>query len=292
MLKLSERAILVKLRMSSWSGNMRDDEVTSEVITKHRAAKGSGGFNKKLVNSDLLRGVSGAMSRVKAAHRSLSLPWADDARITPTANYQHYSKVMRDGKADIESSVKEMLALYPAYIGSIANKDRLGSMYDPADYPTVEELEKKFGMDLEVTQVPDSADFRAQLSEASVKAVVKDIERRSNERVNAALNDVFERVAKATEHMMERLRAYVPAEAAGTSENRFHDSLIYNVKDLAELLPMLNINGDPRIDKLSQQMLEQLAANSPDVLRVNDKLRESTAAKAEAIFKKVNGYLQ
>jgi len=109
--------------------------------------------------------------------------------------------------------------------------------------------------------------------------------------VKAALNSVFERIAGHAEHIMKRLREYKPAQGEGRADNIFKDSLVYNIKELAELLPGLNITGDVRIDKLQEQLLEQLVSNPPEILRADDKVRASTANKAEEILKKVKSFM-
>ncbi len=291
MIKLSERAVLVALHMGTWSGYMFDDEVTTDVSQRAKADKKVGRYNKLLVDKTLLRGVGSAVSLARTTHSTLTLPWSDDARILSTAAHPHYSSQMRDRRINLEQERDEMLKLYPAHISSLQNKDRLGKLYNADDFPTVEELRDRFYIDVEIKQMPDTADFRAKLSDASVKAVIKDIERRGDQRVKTALNDVFRRVADHTEKMVERLRIYQPAEGSGRAGNIFKDSLVYNLKELAELLPILNVTDDPRISKLQQQITDELIANSPEVLRVNDKVRLATADKAEEIYKRVSAYL-
>ena len=134
-----------------------------------------------------------------------------------------------------------------------------------------------------------SSDFRAELSDETTKAIVKDIERRTDQRLNEAMNDVFERVIKVTAKMAERLRAYKVVE--GGVESDFRGSIVWNIREIAELLPSLNITGDKRLDDLHQKLLDDLTAHSPEVLKDNESLRLKTADKAEKLLKKVQSYL-
>jgi hypothetical protein len=151
-------------------------------------------------------------------------------------------------------------------------------------------IRKRFYVDVEVKPVPESGDFRTELSEKTVKAIVADIERRGKQRVELAMQDIYQRVADMTERMVERLRAFKPAEGDERSQNIFKDSLVWNIKELADLLPVLNITGDTRIDALQLQ-LKGLTENSPEILRSNDRIRAKTADKADKILAKARSFL-
>lgn len=287
-MKISERAVLASLHVGSWSGKAYDSAVSEEVSEQKDASKSAGRYQKQLADAGLLRGVGGAISLARKTHERFTLPWSKDARILSTQTYQDYVKRMHQARLDVEAEADKATQLYPAYINSAENKKRLGKMFNPDDYPTPEEFRAKFHLDVEINKVPEAGDFRAELSEATVGAVVKDIERRSKARVDQALNNVFERVAEVTEKMVERLRAF--DNANGKVANGFRDSLVLNIKDVADMLPSLNITGDQRIEKLRDQLLDQLV-QSPDALKANEALRKATASKAEAILNRVRGYM-
>jgi hypothetical protein len=144
---------------------------------------------------------------------------------------------------------------------------------------------------VEIKPVPAAGDFRAELSDAHVKAVTKDIERRTEERLGRAMDDVFERIQDATSKMVEKLRAYKPRVIGEANEGVFRDSLVYNLRELAELIPALNITNDKRLDELHTRLLADCTKHEPDELREDEKLRRKTADAAEKILAKVNSYL-
>lgn len=291
MTKLSERAMLSKLRVGMWSGQLVDHSVTEEVSDNHGAElKGAGSYSKQIVARRFLRQVGSKVSVARSNHRTMTLPWDDDGtRILSTAAYLQYAEQMRLQRVMVESAASEFVKAMPEYIAEA--KTRLGTMFDKTDYPTAEEVRKKFFIDIEIRAVPEAADFRAQLSDASVKSIVKDIERRSTDRIEQAMNDVYARIADVTSKMVERLRAFKPPQGDDRAENIFKDSLIVNVKVLADLIPMLNITGDKRLIELQGRLTKDLLEYSPEILRVDPKLRAATAEKAEKILRKVTQIL-
>jgi ribosomal protein S13 len=287
---LQERTVLACLHIGVWSGMMKDQDVNEEVATKHNAdVKDAGSYSKRLVARKHLHGVSSKAHVISRTHRLLTLPWEDGGvRILSTKTYVAYGEQMRMARLAFDAAVLEFQANLPNYIED-AKRNVLGTMFKPEDYPTADEVVKKFWVDVEIKPVPKAADFRAELSDAATKAIIKDIEKRTDERLAKAMNDVFERVIDVTQHMVERLRAYKPVEGART-ENNFRDTLVWNISELAKLLPDLNITGDSRIDELQAQ-LDDLTENSPTLLRDSEALRLKTADKAEKLLKKVQKYL-
>jgi hypothetical protein len=286
-MKLSERAMLTSVHVGSWSGKAIDRDVTDEVAENHNAeAKDSGIYSKQLISKKALRAVHSKISLVRQTHRTLTLPWNDDARILAASGYLHYTKCMRDGRLAVEEAAKALAKQFPEWVEEA--KGRLGSMFDASEYPAPDTVLKRFYVDCEISPIPEAGDFRTKLSEATVKAVTKDIEKRSADRVKRAVNDVFERIVDVTTKMADKLNKY---EGSQGQEGSFRDSLVYNVVQLGELVPSLNITGDKRLDDMSRELLKACKDASPELLRSDAKLRKQTAINAEKLAKKAKAFL-
>jgi hypothetical protein len=289
--QLAERAMLVALHISAWQGMQVDREVTDATNADFKADKKAGRYNKRLVDAQFLEGISSASSKARAAHRLLTLPWEDDGtRVLANVGYINYTTVMKDCRYKYEQSVKEFLADMTPAINEA--KVRLGDMFKADDYPDAADLKSKFGFDVEIKPMPEGKDFRTKLSEDAVKAIVKDIERRSDQRLELAMKDVFNRVHEAVLKMTERLREYQPGKDGKKATGIIRDTVVYNINDLADLMPTLNVMGDPRIDELASQLKAELVEHSPELLRSDAKLRQATISKADKILRKVKVYMK
>jgi hypothetical protein len=286
-MKLQDRAMLTSLHLGSWGGQAVDRQVTEETAEAHSAdLKDSGRYNKQLISKKALREVLGKVNVCRQTHKLLTLPWDDSARILSAQGYMHYTQQMRLNRLAVEAAAKKLGEQFAGHINEA--KVRLGSMFNAGDYPDAAEVAKKYYVDVEIKPIPEAGDFRTKLADNTMKAITKDIERRTEERIKNAVKDCFERVAEVTTRMAERLKAYDGAEGqSGT----FRDSLVYNVAQLADLLPSLNINEDKRLDDLAKQLKADLVQHSPEILRADAKVRKATALKAEKLAKKVGAYL-
>lgn len=287
MVKLQDRAMLTSLHLGSWGGQAVDRQVTEETAEAHDAdIKDSGRYNKQLISKKALREVLGKVNVCRQTHKILTLPWDDSARILSAQGYMHYTQQMRLNRLAVEAAAKKLGEQFAEHVKEA--KVRLGSMFNMTDYPDAGEVAKKYYVDVEIKPIPEAGDFRTKLADNTLKAITKDIERRTEERIKAAVQNCFERVADVTTKMAERLNAYEDAEG---QQGTFRDSLVYNCVELADLLPSLNITDDPKLTDLAKQLKADLGQHSPEILRSDAKVRKQTAMKAEKLAKKVGAYL-
>lgn len=289
-MKLEERALLVKLTISNWTANKTDKDATDDVIEKNNADSGAGRFSKRLFGKKALSNISKTVGQARVVHRTLTLPWEDNGnRIITTEGYDFYAKEMRRYKGIMEDYVREFVTNYKEYKKQA--REELGRLYHEEDYPEADEVAAKFDFDVEPTPIPVSHDFRAKVSNKEAAAIVKDIEKRQQARLDAAMKDVWGRIADVTEKLAEKLANYKPKEGLRSAEGIFKDTLVTNVKDLADILPSLNINNDPELKRLHKSIVDQLIMFDVDELRGDVKKRQQVAKAAAAINRKVAKFL-
>jgi hypothetical protein len=89
--------------------------------------------------------------------------------------------------------------------------------------------------------------------------------------------------------MADRLRKYVVTENG--VQNAFRDSLVGNVRELVDLLPALNITGDPVLTDITKRMRESLTVYDGDTLRASAAARIETAKAADDILATVSAFM-
>lgn len=287
---LETRAMIVTLTISHWSGRRLDRQVTDEVNSSHGASDDAGRYNKLLIPKDALAPVEKIVNATRTDFRKRTLPWIDDGgRIMAADAYLAHSRWINAQRIKFNAEVDIFLAAYPDHLSKAAR--RLNTMFKPDDYPTPEELFKKFSMAVTVMPIPTADDFRVNMSKAQADMIRADIEDNVRQATANAMRDVYRRIADVTGRMVERLSAYKPAAKKGErTEGTFKDSLVENVKDLVDILPALNIVGDPALDEIGQQM-RKLVQFPADTLRSSPTARKDVAEKAREIFATVSDYL-
>jgi hypothetical protein len=291
-MRLSERALLVDLDIGVWSARATDKEVSEKARDDHHADTTAGSFSKNLLARQALKAINKAVSQATSAHRAMTLPWANNgSRIIKAEAYEKYALEMRVRKAEFEQAVEAFLKQYRRYVRQA--QEFLGDMFKAKDYPSVETIRAKFYMKIEIWPVPESGDFRAKIGNKEVAILVKDLERRNAERMQAAVVTVYERITEVTEKMFSRLEEYKPSPGPyqESAEGIFRDTLVTNISELAELIPVLNITNDPTLEKLRERMVNDLTAYSAAELRKDAQARQRTARKAREIFDRASAFV-
>lgn len=287
---LAARCMLVDLDVSIWEGRKRDKRVSDDVAAQHGSDPTMGTYWKLLMKDGSLAKVHGAARRLQEEHKRRTLPWLDNGggRALTNAAYFDYQRVMGDRIRECEDAADEFQREYPRIVNEMHRS--LGTLFNPADYPTQSEIRGKFSFRFKLLPLPTAADFRC-LTGADLDRARDSIARDTEERMAQAQRDLVERVADKVGAMAERLRAYKPADGGGKAEGTFHYTLIEHVRDLAEVLPSLNLTGDPRLDSIAAEMRAKLCLFGADTLKQSAAVRERTAAAADSILAKMGDFI-
>ena len=286
MSNLTEKAMLIRQAINVWSGRKFDKKITREVLDQHGAQDEAGRWNKALIAKSALKAVSQSANAARSHHYQHTLSWEDwGARILPAAAYFDYMEAQRDLKATFDAAADEFERHYVQYVNDA--KSVLNGMFDPGDYPPVYEIRSRFAFETIVTPLPDADDFRVTLNESEIQRIQADIESRTRNILHDATDECWRRLYKSVEHMCERLSEI---------DNRFHDTLVGNLRELVDLLPKLNIADDPELERMRQEVAAKLCRNGPSALRPKSRdfdpvARAQQAKDAESILSAMAGYV-
>lgn len=282
---LSSRAMLASLTISHWTARKLDRRVTNEVHAQHNAAQDAGRYNKALVHKRALMPITSIINEARSTYLSLTLPWQDGGqRLLPAKAFNRFTEKMRDLRWRFEHEVAHFVAQYPGHVEDA--KKTLGDIFDYADYPGESEVGGKFAFKTEIMPMPDADDFRVMLAGEVVEDMRAQIGAEIEAKAKGAHNDMVERVREVLTTMAKKLTTYDPEQGVGV----FRNSLVGNVRELADIVPELNVTDDANIDALADAM-RQLAAVEPEDLREDANLRKTTALEADRLAELAKTYL-
>lgn len=269
----NNKAMLADLTVSLWNAKKFDQDVTTATTTQFNASSESGRFNKYLIDKSLIKPIAAARSALEEYHKTKTAPWHQGGgRMLPSVLFMEYTSEMRRLKTIFEGEVHNFLAKYPAEV--IAAQTSLGQMYNPGDYPHVQDLKQKFGVIIDLTPMPDLADFRTTMIQEAADeaaAAMKDTYERKEKIV---VRDGYRRAQEVVQKMYEVL---------SDPDKIFRDSLVGNVETVADLLPALNLTDDPGLTNIAVAMKSQLCHGAA-AIRANPELRQQIANSASAVL--------
>ena len=267
---LQSSAMLVELGISVWTARKLDKRASDDVTTQNHADKGMANVNKKLLACDELTAIQKFAANSRNAHYAMTLPWSDSGlRMLTTSKYFAYHKAMTALDTEFRTLVAKFLLRYEWLINETQLK--LGDMYDPSEYPSLDRVQAKFGFRLNYIPLPESGDFRVDIGNQQADELRDQYATFYNNQLTRAMNDIWKRAYEALSRMSERLD-YSDRD----TKKVFHASLVGNVMDLIDIMESMNITDDPVMQMQQRKLKVAMAGVTPEALREDEYLRLET----------------
>jgi hypothetical protein len=279
--EIHARALLVSLTIGTWTARKYDKRVSEKVNAEYHASSDAGRYNKFLLPGDAVayKALTTIASAIRAAHYNETLAWSDEGwRLLPTANYMQYTAWYREQQRAFQSALADFVQEYP-YLRTQA-QIKLNGLYKDEDYPSVQDIGKRFRLAVEYSPVPAMGDIRVDLGADQIATIEQSITNRIETATRTAMSDAWQRLYTAVAHIANRL---------SDPEAIFRDSLIVNAREICDSLQRLNVTNDPELEAMRVRVATELAANDPDELRDQPRVRQHTADRAVEIMDKMRG---
>jgi hypothetical protein len=282
-MSISSSAVLVELNISVWTANKLDKGATDIVLASNSASSGSAQVRKNLMaGTDKRKKIADYAARARLYHNQTTLSWSDKgARLLPTSLFMDYKQNMNVYQSNMTTMIEDFYANYADLIDLA--KHHMGALFNPYDYPSIEELRSKFGFRLVFSPLPEGGDFRLDIPKADMDELGEQYESAFNDRLKDAMREPWEKLHKNLVHISEKL---TDVEGDEDTKKRYHDTLITNAQELCGLLTHLNITKDPMLENARRSLeLTMLGVDIEDI-KEHAEVRQSVKSKVDDILKK------
>lgn len=280
-MSISNAAMLVELNISVWTANKIDKDASRKVADDNRASSDAGQFRKNLMaGSHLRKEIADYAAGCRLWHNTRTMPWADRGpRLLPTSLFFDYKTEANARQAYFMNKREQFGREYPNLQRTAQNY--LGDLYDPLDYPSLEEVMAKFDFRLVFSPVPDAGDFRIDLPAQELVAMQEQYQAQADERVASAMQDQWDKLHKLVSGMSDKL---VEPED-GEDKRRWHDTFITNAQEMCQMLTHLNVTRDPKLEEARRGLERAIAGVEIDDIKADVDVREDVKGKLDAILK-------
>lgn len=279
-MSITSRAVLVEMNVSVWTANKLDKQATADVTASNSAASDAATVRKNLLaGTHMRKDIADFAAGCRLWHSTKTLPWADrGARLLPASMFLDYKTEANDRRDKFNQMVEDFLVAYPQLVKTAHNY--LGTLFNPDDYPDVDEVRTKFGFRLVFSPVPESNDFRLAVPEEELLEVRKQYEDDFHDRLSEAMREPWDRLYKLVSGMTEKL-----GEHTGEEKKRYHETFITNARDLCSLLTHLNITKDPQLEKARRDLEKAMTGADLESIKESPEVRIDMKKKLDAILK-------
>ena len=281
-MSISASAVLVELNISVWPASKIDREMTEQVNTGASAVRDASQTKKNLfAGTSLRKDIEKFAARVRLYHNTHTLPWADKGqRLLPTKLFMEYKQTMNNYEQTFEFMCDNFFIEYPRLVAEAPTN--LGTMYRAEDYPDLDEVRTKFGFRRAIDPIPESGDFRLDVSANDLEELRVHYEKQHTDRLADAMKAPWDRLHTMLTGISEKL-----TDKDGEDEKkRYFDSLITNPLELCELLGKMNVTNDPKLEEARRQLETAMLGANIETIKESAVVRGEVKAKVDAILNK------
>lgn len=274
-----ENAVLVSYSVSMFSISRTDKKISREVLSRHEVSSRAGRFVKNLIDNrePLYRAICAARDAGRQTHYAYTLPWADGVRLLNTNGLDAYRDEMQKVNDRFQLAVNRFVFDWPRLVADAQNA--LGDMFKATDYPDAMTVGSFFDMSYSVLPLPRDNHFDnvAELVGSELaQELAGELTKQNEAHWAEATKSVWQRLFDTLSHAQRQL----------SFGERLHPSVMGNLQELSDLLPVLNVNNDVDLESRRKELNSVLAMYSTESIKDKDN-RKSCASEVSTILNKL-----
>jgi hypothetical protein len=231
---------------------------------------------KKLIDTShpAFKAVTNVRSQTIAYWKEVSLPFPEPGiRLIRLDAIEEFNRKMALYQVQLEDAVRTLDQHYEELRN--AARERLGELFDPADYPAT--LVGMFAIEHDFPSV-EPPQYLQHFSPEMYRQECQRVQSRFDEAVQLAEQAFMEELSRLMEHLTERL--------SGQDDGKpkvFRDSAIANLTEFFERFRSLNVRSNEQLDELVLSAQRIVQGIEPQQLRDNQWLRQSITTRMTAV---------
>ena len=240
---------------------------------------------KKLLDTkhNAFRAVTAVRTKITDYWRGLTLPFPEPGvRLIKHDQVEGFDQQMADFRAELEDAVRNLDRCFGELKQAAAQ--RLGSLFNPADYP--ETLAGLFGVSWDYPNI-EPPDYLIGVSPELYRQEQDRVRVRFEEAVQLAEQAFLDEFAKVVAHLTERITG---VNEDGTPKV-FRDSAIDNLCNFFERFRSLNVRSNQQLDELVVEAQRAVRGVAAQDLRDSQSIRQEVVTQLAQVQNSLDAML-
>ena len=239
---------------------------------------------KKLIDTKhpAYKTVTAVRGRATQYWKAMSLPYPEPGlRLIRQDQIKVFDRQLHDYREELAEAVWRLDEHY-AELKSAA-RDRLGSLFDPTDYPA--SLADMFAIEWNFPAV-EPPDYLRRLNPQLYEQECQRVAAQFDDAVRLAEEAFQAELAKLVEHLAERL--------TGSEDGKpkvFRDTAVGNLTEFFDRFKQLNVRSSEQLDQLVDRAQQVVRGVEPQDLRDSDQLRQQVATGLASVQSVLDGLM-
>ncbi|HEV2416482.1 MAG TPA: hypothetical protein VGX94_01625 [Terriglobia bacterium] len=258
---LARKTVFVKLRL----GVLGNSRKVSSAQVEVDADKDSIRVSKSLINSGELEAIRRLDGEIRRYLYGVCLPFEPGIHLLPIPLIETVDTKLREFQSKRLELVDVFLETYPRLCVEAAS--RLRTLYNPLDYPPVEEVRSAFSCSWQYVSygVPD------QLRAVSERMFQEERDKAAD-RMAEAYTEVRRVLREAMVELVAHLRDRLSDQPDGTPQ-RLRESTVQRLREFLDTFDFRNVTNDQQLKEQVERARVLLAGKTTDAIRNTAELR-------------------
>jgi len=291
---LASSGVLVSVTVNLWSATKLDQGISDEVSTSKNAVSAAGRYTKNLLaNNPKHKNLMNYRQTVANWMKRMTYDWNGDQRYLPSPDVPKFMAEYRQHEVAFASLFKSFDESYEDIISDMAFKAAgLGDMFNRNDYPTREKMQKKYGINLFVNDVPMN-DYRVLVAKDMADELFDVYASQTQRIVEGIVNDQFKRMKDVMESLSFCCDVDVSVGADGEQKIRkrkIYDTTVDKARDMVRLYKEFNLTDNAELSESIAMLENTLRDVSADILRESDLVRSEVKEGVDEILNRFGSF--
>ena len=293
LISLASSAVLVSIDTKVWSATKQDRGISNEVSDAKRADRNAGKYVKNLLaDHPKHKAIVNYRQTIYNWTKRRTYRWNDANDLLPSVDVPKFKQEFSEHKMKFDTLVDEFLNSYGSIVSDMAFK--AGDMFNRSDYPAVDELRVKFGVELYVSEVPMN-DFRCGIANDIADDLFDTYSKQAENivtEVMLAQKSRFIEVMKSISHCCGYDELGVDDNTGETKvkKRKIYDTTLLKAKEMCETFKGFNLNDDPELEEARAMLERALADVNAEDIRESDAVRCSVKEDVDSILSKFSSF--
>jgi hypothetical protein len=287
LISLASSAVLISIDINVWSATKQDREVSDEITASKNADKSAGRYVKQLLaDNSKHKAVVNYRQTIYNWLQTRTYGWNKSQQLLPVVDLPKFKAEYNAHELAFYQLIDDFIVNYDSIVSDMAFKQ--GTMFNRNDYPTAEQVRRKFGIQLYVSEVPMN-DFRCNIAQD----IADDLFNTYTKQAENIINNIQSEQADRFIDVMESISHCCGVDDLGddkTKKRKIYESTIQKAKDYCETFKGFNLSNSDELEEARASLEKALHGVSAEDIRESDAVRSKVKENVDDILSKFSSF--
>ncbi len=240
--------------------------------------------SKTLLEASEYESIKKADTKMRTYLYNTCLPFDMGIMLLPWGLIETVDTRLKEYSAERAALVDDFIKVYPTLCEDA--RQHLGSLYNEADYPSVDAIKAKFSFEFRML----SLSVPGKLKQISAAMFAQETEKAAAQ-IQSALEDTTLLMRQELLDMVTNLEDRLTPGDEGKPK-KFKESTVTNLQEFLNGFDIRNVAGDEELSKLVAKAKEIVGGTSAPTLRSSDEFREKVRAGMASVKDQLAGLVE